>query len=57
MSLLSDKNRQRTERRILESIRIRCKKCNGVMIRVYDIWDQGSIGYSCKSCDHYYLFG
>ena len=53
---LAAKNRERAAARLLDSIKIRCKKCKGVMVRVYDIWDESYVGYSCKTCPHYYLF-
>ena len=56
MDNLAAKNRERAAARLLESIKIRCKKCKSVMVRVYDIWDESYVGYSCKDCPHYYLF-
>ena len=56
MSNLSDKNRQKAEVRILKAVTIKCKKCHGNMIRVHDLRDDTSVGYSCEDCPHYYLF-
>lgn len=56
MSSLSDKNRQKAEVRILESVTIKCKKCNGPMVRVQDLGNETIVGYSCQDCTHYYLF-
>ena len=68
MSSLSDKNRKKAEERILESITVKCKECDGNMIRVvngftYVSYDQvipsgddTVVGYSCQDCSHYYLF-
>jgi RNase P subunit RPR2 len=60
MSDLSDQNRKKAEVRILESITIKCKKCNGPMVRVHsfgtDSRNDTVVGYSCQDCPHYYLF-
>ena len=56
MNQLATKTYKKMRERLLESIKIKCKKCGGVMIQVYDIWDESYVGYSCKSCPHYYLF-
>jgi hypothetical protein len=53
---LAEEARRKTIEAIRAQVKVRCKKCNGVMIQVYDIWDQETIGYSCKGCPHYYLF-
>jgi hypothetical protein len=34
MSTLSDKNREKVEETLLKSISVKCKECNGDMIRV-----------------------
>jgi len=56
MNQLATKTYKKMRERLLESIKIKCKKCGGVMVQVYDIWDESYVGYSCKSCPHYYLF-
>ena len=56
MSALADKNRQKAEERILKAVTIKCKECNGSMIRVRDLRNQTIVGYSCENCTHYYLF-
>ena len=56
MSDLSDKNREKAEIRILQSIYVKCKKCNGDMVRVQDLREDTVVGYSCQDCTHYYLF-
>jgi len=56
MSNLSDKNREKAEIRILQSIYVKCKHCNGDMVRVQDLRDDTVVGYSCQDCSHYYLF-
>jgi hypothetical protein len=65
MSSLSDKNRQKAEERILKAVTVKCKKCNGKMVRVIDwnsystttdLGDETIVGYSCQDCSHYYLF-
>ena len=49
-------NYNRMRERLLEDITIKCRKCGGSMVQVYDIWDESYVGYSCKSCPHYLLF-
>jgi len=56
LRMSADENYNRMRKRIFESVKIRCKECKGVMIQVYDLWDQTVVGYSCKDCTHYYLF-
>jgi hypothetical protein len=68
MNKLADKSRKKAEERILAMVSVKCKECNGDMIRVineftyvsYDqvipLGDETVVGYSCKSCPHYYLF-
>ena len=56
MNNLADRSREKAEERILQSIKIKCKKCQAPMIRVYDIWDESYVGYSCTKCPHYLLF-
>lgn len=56
MSDLSDKNREKAEIRILQSIYVKCKHCNGDMVRVQDLRENAVVGYSCQDCPHYYLF-
>ena len=56
MSDLSDKNREKAEIRILQSIYVKCKHCNGDMVRVQDLRENAVVGYSCQDCSHYYLF-
>jgi len=56
MSKLAEENYNRMRNRLMDSIKVRCSKCKGVMIQVYDLWDQTVVGYSCKDCTHYYLF-
>ena len=46
----------RMRNNVLQSIKIKCSKCDGVMIRVYDLYEETVVGYSCKNCTHYYLF-
>jgi len=41
---------------LLQSIKIKCKECQGIMIRVHDLHDDTVVGYSCEDCTHYYLF-
>lgn len=53
---LSVRNRERARKRLLESIKIRCKECKGVMVRVVDLYEDTIVGYSCKNCTHHYLF-
>ena len=48
-------NRERAEKKILQSIKIRCTKCHSKMIRVIDLYDDTLIGYSCEHCPHYNL--
>ena len=56
MSQMSEENYNRMRNRLFESIKISCKECKGVMVQVYDLYDQTVVGYSCKDCTHYYLF-
>ena len=67
MSSLSDKNYKKAAWRIIDSIKLKCKKCNGTMVRCIDLdsneaydrnvsSDQTIVGYSCEDCPHYYLF-
>jgi len=56
MNKLAKENYARCRERLMESIKIKCSKCKGTMVQVYDIWDESYVGYSCKSCPHYYLF-
>jgi len=45
-----------TVKEILKSVKIRCIKCQGKMIRVRDLNDDAIVGYSCENCPHYNLF-
>ena len=69
MSSLSDKNREKAEERILQSVTIKCKDCGGQMISIQELTkymedipprfqstNDARIGYSCEDCPHYYLF-
>jgi len=61
MSALADKNRRKAEERILKAVTIKCRKCQGKMIRVEEfhyenLYDDAIVGYSCEDCPHYYLF-
>jgi len=56
MNLPAEASRKNAEERILKSIKIKCKKCKGSMVRVYDIWDESYVGWSCTKCPHYLLF-
>jgi len=44
-----------TVRNILASVKIKCIKCGGKMIRVRDLYDDTLVGYSCQDCPHYNL--
>ena len=55
MNNLADSSREKAEERILKSIKIKCKKCQAPMIKVYDIWDESYVGWSCTKCPHYLL--
>ena len=62
------KLRSDCEARILEAITVKCKECDGNMIRVVNEFtyvsydqvipsgDETVVGYSCEDCPHYYLF-
>jgi len=52
----ADYYQEKVTREILKSVKIRCIKCQGKMIRVRDLYDDTLVGYSCKDCTHYYLF-
>jgi len=46
---------------ILKSVTVKCRKCQGKMIRVEEfhyenLHDDAIVGYSCEDCPHYYLF-
>jgi hypothetical protein len=56
MSKMAKENYERMRNRLLESVKIRCKECKGVMIRVVDLYEDTVVGYSCKNCTHHYLF-
>jgi len=47
---------ERTVKEILKSVKIKCSKCGGKMIRVRDLYDDTLVGYSCQDCPHYNLF-
>jgi len=58
MSALTDKNRQKAEKKVLSYIKIKCKKCQGNMER-FDykyLENDAVVGYRCEDCPHYYLF-
>ena len=56
ISKMAKENYERMRNQLMESIKIRCKECKGVMIQVYDLYEETVVGYSCKDCTHYYLF-
>lgn len=56
MNNLADRSREKAEERIRENITVKCKKCQGKMVRVTDLSKKTIIGYSCKDCTHYHLF-
>ena len=61
MNQLAKKTYRKMRKELLESVTIKCKKCNGKMIRVEEfhyenLYDEAIVGYSCEDCPHYYLF-
>jgi len=48
------KLRKDCETRILESVKIKCKKCNAKMIR-YDNFYKDAVGYGCEDCSHTFV--
>lgn len=55
MSTLSDKNREKAEETLLKSISVKCKECQGNMVRFdYKYLENDAIvGYRCEDCPHY----
>jgi len=51
----ADYYQDKVTREILKSVKIRCIKCQGKMIRVRDLYDDALVGYSCQDCPHYNL--
>jgi len=51
----ADYYQEKVTREILKSVKIRCIKCQGKMIRVRDLYDDTLVGYSCQDCPHYNL--
>ena len=46
MSSLSDKIEKRQRLRFYNQIYVKCKKCNGDMVRVQDLREDTVVGYS-----------
>ena len=56
----ADYYQEKVTREILKSVKIKCSKCGGKMIRVREfhyenLYDDALVGYDCEDCPHYYL--